>query len=374
MSTFTTVRIADPFGVHKIEVANYAKLDYVLNCTPGGIGVLELTLPSGFDASLIARDSRLGVWRSVNGGAPYLDNGAIYLATVFRYTARATYVRAYHATSLLSRRIVAYAAGSSYAKKAATAADDLIKTFWAENAGASISAADRDGAETQADISAYVTTQANLSTGASVAKACARRDLLAVAQEMAEASALAGTYLTFEIYAPTESTLELRTYTTARGIDHRASSAQPIVLSEARGNLENATVELSYQDEVTFADAGGQGEGAARLIATSLDSTRIALSPFGRVERFFDLANVSDTTSLQDDADAGLRNGRPIITFTGDLIETPATTRGVHFDLGDMVTAEDPRTHQQYDVRLDVIRETIDAGGRKVQCGLRSVT
>lgn len=374
MTVLTTVRIATPLGQHLIEIANYARLDYALNCAPGGIGVLELELPGSFDTSLLMRDGRIGVWRAIDNRPPYLDNGAIFLISMLRFTSRATVVRAYHATSLMARRIVAYAAGSSYASKSATAADNLIKTIWKENAGASIVAADRDGAETQADISAYVSTQANLSQGASIAKAFARRNVLTVATELAEASALAGTYLTFEIIAPTESTLELRTYATARGIDHRASSAQPIILSEARGNLEQAAVELNYQDEVTFADAGGQGEGVARLIATSLDATRMGVSPFGRIERFFDMANVADSAQLQDDADAGLRNGRPMLLFTGDLIETPALTRGIQYDLGDMATAEDPRTSQQFDVRIDVVRETITPAGRQTQCGLRSVT
>lgn len=374
MSVFTTCRIASPLGTHLIEVANYASLDYVLNCRPGGIGALELVLPTSFDTSLLQRDGRIGVWRSIDGRAPYLDNGAIYLIDYLDFGPGSTLVRAHHATSLIGRRIIAYAAGSSYATKAATAADNQIKTFWAENAGASISSADRDGAETQADISAYITTQANLSAGASVAKAAARRNLLTVATELAEASTTAGTYLTFEIIAPSENTLELRTYTTQRGVDHRASSGQPIILSETRGNLENAHLVIDYTNEVTFVIAGGQGEGTARLIATQSDSTRMGVSPFGRIEKFYDMANVADSTSLQDDADAGVRNGRPVTLFTGDLVETPALIRGIHYDLGDMLTAEHPRTRQQFDVRLDVIRETIDTGGRKVQCGLRSVT
>ena len=86
------------------------------------------------------------------------------------------------------------------------------------------------------------------------------------------------------------------------------------------------------------------------------------------------MSNVADSTSLQDDADADLRYGRPSITFTGDLIETPALTRGIQFDLGDMLTAEDPQTNQQYDVRLDVITESMDSSGRKSQIKLRSVT
>lgn len=374
MAILTTFRIANPLGEHLIEIATYHRYDYVLNCAPGNIGVLELELPRSFNTALLFRDGRIGAWRSINGRAPYLDNSAIFLIETLRYKATSTFVRAYHATTLLDRRIIAYAAGSIYAQKAATFADNLIKTFWAENAGASISGANRDGVETQADISAYVTMQANLSVGASVAKAAARRKLLTVAQELCEASTTAGTYLTFEIIAPSESTLELRTYATQRGVDRRASSGQPVILREQAGVLENAQLEIDYHQEKTFVVAGGQGEGTDRLIATTADTTRMGVSPFGRVETFADMSNVADATSLQDDADAGLRNARPIITFSGDLIETPALTRGIQFDLGDMLTAEDPQTHQQYDVRLDMIHEQGDSTGRKTQITLRSVT
>jgi hypothetical protein len=385
MSVFTTLRIADNFGVHLIECATYGTpitdenqatvpLDYVLNCTPGGIGVLETTLPTSFNTNFLMKDGRIGVWRAINGRPPYLDNNAIYLIRYIDYGPTSTFVRAYHATSLLDRRIIAYAAGSSFAQKAATFADDQIKAFVNENMGASISGASRDGAETQADVSAYLTVQANVSLGASVAKAAARRTLLTVAQELAEASNTAGTYLTFEILAPTEGTLELRTYATQRGVDRRVSSGQPVILSELRGNLKNAHLIFDYTNEVTFAVAGGQGEGTLRLIATTADTVRMGESPFGRIERFYDMSNVNDSTTLQDDADAGVRNGRPVILFTGDLTETFGETRGITYDLGDILTAEHPRTQQQFDVRLDVIHETISGEGRRMQCGLRSVT
>lgn len=370
----TTCRLADPLGSHLIEIANYAKLDYVLNCAPGGVGVLELTLPATFDTSLLMRDGRIGVWNTFAGRPPTLDNGAIYLIETIEYTSDYTKVCAYHASTLLFRRIVAYYADTTYTDKAATFADDMIKTIWKENAGASIVAADRDGVETQADISTYVSTQANLSLGASVAKAFTRRNVGEVIKELCEASTTAGTYLTAEIFAPTESTLELRTYAVQRGVDRRVSSSQPVVLSESRGNLEKSTLIIDYHDEVTFAIAGGVGEKSSRLIATTMDTTRAGLSPFGRIERFFDMSNVADATQLQDDADYGVRSGRPVVLFTGNLIETPALTRGIHFDLGDQLTAEHPRTRQQFDVRLDMIHVSVDQGGHKTQCGLRSVT
>ena len=371
MSVFTTFRLADPFGTHLIEIANYLSYSYVLNCAPGNVGVLELELPRSFNTALLLRDGRIGPWRSINGRPPYLDNGALFTIETLRYRSASTFVRAYHMTGLMDRRIVAYAAGSSYAAKSAAPADDQLKTFWAENAGASIVSADRDGVETQADISAYVSTQINLGLGASVAKAAARRRLLNIATELCEASTTAGTYMTFEIIAPTESTLELRTYTTQRGVDRRVSTSNPVILREQAGVLENAQLEIDYHNEKTFVVAGGQGEGSERLIATALDTARMGVSPFGRIEDFADMSNVADSASLQDDADSGLRYGRPVITFTGDLIETPALTRGIQFDLGDMVTAEDPQTRQQYDVRLDRITES---SNKPAQIALRSVT
>jgi hypothetical protein len=82
-----------------------------------------------------------------------------------------------------------------------------------------------------------------------------------------------------------------------------------VILREQAGVLENAQLEIDYHDEKTFVIAGGQGEGTQRLIATALDTTRMAVSPFGRIEDFADMSNVPDTTSLQDDADAGCALG-----------------------------------------------------------------
>lgn len=372
MSIRTVVRLADPFGQPLAEIADFVRLDYVLNCTPGGLGVLEVELPISYPLTLLRKDARLTVWRSLHGRPPALDNGAVYLLTKLRAFADRTVVQATHATSLLARRIVAYAADSAYTAKSG-AADDLIKAFWRENAGASIVAADRDGAETQADISAYVTTQADLTQGPTIAKMAARRNLLEVARELAEAAMTAGTYVTFEIYAPTESTLELRTYTTQRGVDRRAASGNPLILSEARENLAGSVVEYDYTTEATATIAGGSGERAARLIATALDATRMAASPFGRAERFLDYANVDDASQLQDEADAGLRAARPVVVMSGEVVETPGCVRGLDFDLGDLVTIEQPYTATQFDARIEVVRESITRTGRRQQIGVRTL-
>jgi hypothetical protein len=382
MAVFTTLRFGDPFGVPLVECATYGTpggagtatvpLDVTLNCSPGAIGVLETTLPNSFNTQFLIEDGRIGVWRSINGAPPYLDNGAIYQIRYLDYGPTSIFVRAYHATNLLDRRIIAYAAGSTYTTKAATAADNQIKAFVNENMLAGIVGADRDGVETYADVSAYLTKQVNLGLGASVAKSAARRNLLDVCTDLAQASTTAGVYLTFEVFAPTESTLELRTYATQRGIDRRVGTSSPVVLSEARGNLIDAHLVIDYTEAANFIVAGGQGEEADRLIGTAFDATRASASPFGRIEKFRDATNVAAQAAVDDEADSGLRASRPLILFTGELVETPALTRGIDFDLGDIVTAE--KNSLQFDVRLDLIRERIDGSGRRVACGLRSVT
>ena len=372
MAALTTFRLADPQGAHLIEIANYASYDYVLNCAPGGVGVLEFELPNSFDASLLREDGRIGAWRAIGGRPPSLDNGAIYLIRSIDYGSTSIKVRAYHATSLLDRRIIAYDAGTTYTSKGPDFADDLIKEFVNQQMLAGIVGADRDGVETYADVSAYLTKAADLGLGASISKAATRRRLLDVCVDLANASATAGTYLTFEVIAPTESTLELRTYTTQRGQDRRAGTTNPVILSELRGNLENAHLVVDYSESASFIIAGGQGEEDLRLIGTAFDATRAGATPFGRIERFRDASNVATQAAVDDEADSQLRAARPIIYASGDLVETPGLTRGIDFDLGDMATVE--LAGQQYDVRIDIIRETGSRSGRKTTCGLRSVT
>lgn len=362
------VRLADALGTHLTTITGFGDaegpgLEYALS-VGNPTAPLILTVPGTFDASLFRLDGRIGVWRTIAGRPPVLDGQAIWLIRKWEYGPKGSYtkVTAYHANHLLSRRIIAYDAGTTYTSKSAAAADNQIKSFASQNLGSGIVSADRDGVETQADISAYLTIQSNLSLGQSVAKGATRRQLDRVIQELEESSTTAGTYLTTEIIAPTESTFELRTYTQQRGVDHTTGSNQPVILSETRGNIENVVLTIDRTEEKTFIVAGGGGQEAARLITTALDTTRMAESPFNRIELFVEDTNINDTTQLQDIADAALRASIPIIDVNADLVETPAVTRGLHFDLGDLLTVE--HRGQQYDVRLDAI--AVRAQGGKI--------
>lgn len=337
------------------------------------MGALRLTLPATFDDTLLRLDGRIGVWRSINGRPPKLDGETVFFIRKWEYTADTTTITAYSANHLMGRRIIDYFAGTSYSSKTTpTAAGNLIKTFVSENMLAGIVGADRQGTETQADISAYLSNQANLGDGASLTMQCAWRNLLDVIHELSDASTFAGTYMAADIVAPTPSTLELRTYATVRGVDHRASSGTPVILSEESGSLANCLLTIDRSEEITVAVAGGSGEGTQRLVRTSIDTTRIAESPLNRIEQFGDYSNISDATTLQSLADAMVRAGRPRIEFGADVVETNSATRGIHYDLGDMVTAA--FRGGQYDARLDVIEVAVGGGGQYSRAKIRSLT
>lgn len=372
-------RICDPSGNLLAIVANFidnpmgggSALGYTLNV--GNVGALRLTLPATFDESLLRLDGRIGIWRSINGRTPTLDGQTVFLIRTWEYTEQATTVTAYSANHLRTRRIIDYFAGSSYsAKTAATAAGNLIKSFANQNMLTGIVAADRQGAETQADISAYLSKQADLADGELLAMQCAWRNLDDVIRELSDASTYGGTYMVSDIVATSEQALELRTYATVRGVDHRAGSAAPVILSPESGSLANCRLVIDRADEVTFAIAGGQGEQDARLIATSLDAARMGESPFNRMEQFGDYSNISDAGALQDVADAMVRAGRPRVEFTADVVETDGATRGIHYDLGDMVTGA--FRVQQYDCRLDVIEVAVGGGQQSSRAKIRSLT
>lgn len=358
MSTTYEVHILDPFGSLLAIVSDFADpqtggaaLSYGLSV--GQVGQLDLTLPVGFDDALLLLDGRIEVWRKVGNLPAKRDGDAQFLIRQWDYGPYQTTIGAVHANELLKRRFINYYAGSSYSTKTATTADNLIKAFASQQLGSGIVAVDRIGNETQADITTYLAIQANLSLGASINKSGAWRNLFDLVRDICDASTEGGTYLTFDVVATSPTTLELQTFTTQRGVDRRASSGQPLIFSKARGNIENVNLRVDRREEVTFVTGGGQGEGAYRVTANDDDPVRMADSPLNRREVFIENVNLDSATTLGYECSARIREGRPRITLSADVVETATCTRGVHFDYGDYVTIE--HRGQQYNTRIDVV-------------------
>jgi hypothetical protein len=380
MPSLTTIRVTDASGTFLFETAQFIDvgdnpgLHYVLSC--GLVGALTVTLPPEFNDRL-PKDGRIHVMRSVNGGAAAREGGSCFLIRKWVYADDYTTVTALHANHIFWRRYALWSWASSASETAGVlTADDQIKSggssvgIWWLNfaAGAAAGALPlRDSINfTQADISATVSLQADTGAAPIVYESWYWQNCGDAIRLLCDGSMTSGTYLTAEIVAPTESTLELQTFTGQRGADRRFSTGSGILFTEGRGNLANALLTVDATEEVTVAVAGGATRDSSTSLYAAVDTTRIAESPLGRIEAFVD-SNSVDAQQIQGDADARVRAGRPVIVAVADLQETDNCLRGVDYDYGDLVTVD--VVGVQYDMRLDVLDVTLTGGVETTKAG-----
>lgn len=363
--------ITDPFGTRLAVVPDFISVEYTR--TVNAVGTLTMTLPTGY-ARFVVPENRVEVWRSVSGGPLYLDLETAWFIRRPGVSLQddgqlVLTLTAFDGNHLLKRRVVPYYAGSSQAAKTA-AADDMMKTIVSENVAST--ASDYAGSTSRGLSSTLFTIQANLTAGPSITKTFPWRNVLTVLQEIADASATAGTYLAFDTVYNGAGQYEFRTYTVQRGVDHRFPGGQsPIIFDPQLGNLGNNELIYDYTEELNFIYAGGQGEGSNRVVQSASDSTRMGLSPFNRIEDFQDSRNSDATASILAEAQALVRAGRPKTIFNGAIIETATTRYGKEYSLGDMVTAQ----FQSFavDCRIDAVKVNVSEKKETIEVKLQSV-
>ena len=323
------VTLLSPYGMPLALLEGFSLLDYVR--VVNDVGSLVIVLPEIYDQYLfssedVARDNRIEVNRQIGSGLFKRDMDTQWLTSkgnkiLNERGERLTKITCVDLMQLLSRRIVAYNSGAAQASKT-DQADDIMKAIVRENFGSLATDTDRDW-------SAYLSIEADFGLGQSISKAFSRRKVLPVLKELANASYQAGTYIAFDIVATSQTAMLFRTFAGQRGIDRRhPSGIDPIILSPEFGNLANVDRGYDHSNEITYAYAGGQGEGASRLIRTSSDTTRIGQSPFGRIEGFADARTTGDPTQVQDEARSLVKQNVPRNTFSGKIVETPSTIYG----------------------------------------------
>jgi hypothetical protein len=175
--------------------------------------------------------------------------------------------------------------------------------------------------------------------------------------EITVSAALAGTYTGYEIRT-ISGALTFIVYLDQRGVDRTISSGNALVFSPGNRNLVNIDLDEDWSEEATFVYAGGQGEGASRVIEDASNTTAIGESVIGRAERFRDARNSEDTTQVQDEADDALYAARSVQRFSGSAQDTVGCIYGIHYRWGDRVTAQ--ILDQQFDCRVDPVHVTID--------------
>lgn len=360
------IDVATPQGVRIAQMDAFLALTYARRVN--GYGVMTLDLDPNTDRSLFRLDGRLGIWRQPTDGGLGLEMDTVWLVRNTKRVRNANgeqrlRITAVSALELLSRRIVAYAAGSAQALKTATDADNLLKDFVDENLGASAT-------DTARRWNTLMTIAADESLGTHVDKACARRNLLTVCQEVADQAQQLGYPLYFDVICPTYGTLEFHTWINQRGADRRASSDNPLILSPEMGTVAESEYEEDYLNEGTYCYAGGDGLEALREIATASDTARIGASPFGRREIFRDARQGSTGDSLTAEASAALYAARPRRLYSGRLIETDQVRYGRDWRWGDRVTVQD--FGESFDCEISAIKVKVADGAETIDAALRA--
>lgn len=351
MSTQYRLDVFTPTGVALPSVRPIAG-EYVLS--ERGIGMLRLDLPPEYPIANLHKDGLLRLNRNVGAGM-YLEGDATWLIRrrrqVLSGRERRIEVWAAHANSLLDRRIVAYAAGSSQASKSG-AADDLIKAVVRENF-----TAPTDTARTMGSFS----VAADLGQGPTISRAFSRRKVLAVAQDMCDDAAAVGAYVGFEVRT-VGTALTLITYVNYRGVDRRygTRSYLPIPLSA----ISESSLDEDWSDEETFIYALGQGEQEDRAVGTAQNVSAEGASPYGRIEGSYQANNTDDATLLDSVAAGALyaRRGRVLYEARGQ--DAPDFIYGYHYQWGDLLTIDD--YGQQFNVRVDPVGVSFGREGERL--------
>lgn len=370
------IRINDAFGNPMPDVGALYSLQVAQ--TVGSVGSATITIPGEYPIDYLKKDGVIEIWRHPQNRQPYLlFNKIFYLRQrVFSVSGgkRTWTLTAYDPNYLISDpagqrgRIVAYAAQTSFSTQAGDYADDMIKAIARENVGTLATDTDRD-------LSAYLSIQADLSAGPLLSKSFSNRVLLPVFNEICQASITAGTYLAWDIVCTQpplngDYALELRTYTGQRGIDHRFSSNQPVLIGLDYGNLDDVEINEDWTAEESWIRVGGKGEGEFRAYATGGDDDRIGESPFNRREAFVNMSNVSDPAALADEVDTALRAGVPRPDYRGRIISTDQARFDAEWGYGDFLTAQ--AIIRSFDARADsmVVKFNRD-GGEDISAHLR---
>lgn len=345
----------------RLAVLPFLSLTYRLAvCT---VGALEVEVPPDV-LPLLSRDAQIEVWRSVDGGAEYLEGEKKWFIRAWSQSLgldKRVTISAVCPNDILRRRIIAYEADTAFSDKSGNA-DNVLKEYADDNLVTIDASRDVVGSS---GIGTLFSIAPDLSQASNISVMAARDNLLETCRKICETSTMDGTYLAFDVVW-TGFRFELRTYTGQRGVDRRAG----VILGTEFGNFADGVYTENYGGEITCVIGGAQGVGSARTIAALSDSTRIAASPFGQIEAFLQgQASGYDSTSLGDQVSAALRAGRPVRTITGRVTDTPGTKYGRDWGWGDQVTVQVGGVN--YGARIDLITVTVTGDEDTIDAGVR---
>ena len=320
-------------GVRKGVFQAFESLEYIK--TQNSIGAMVLNMPR----QLLQYDQFqvgdiLEIWRE-KGGILELQNETAYFLQNWEFWVDSEgreFIRlsASDANWLLDTAVVLAKSTSAEADKTGKP-DDMMKAIVREQLGPLAIEARRK-----------LNVAPNASAaGDNVTKAFAYRNVLTVLQELCDvAFEKNSVWLGFDVVRTAAGVFEFRTFVNQRGVDHSRSSGDMRMVGKQYGNLSQATFGTFHADERNYVIVGGQGEDLARELVYRSNPERIGKSKWNRREYFKDSRDDASTAALEADGDAALEEYCPKQVLTGTMHDTPGMMFGIHYQFGDMLTAE----------------------------------
>lgn len=262
--------------------------------------------------------------------------------------------------SILGWRIVNYPAGTAdktvfTSDPAETVANTLVK-YNATSDATTGNGRKRDGA-----ISG-LTVEANGAAGNTINWYCAQANLLETLQDIARVGGG-----DFDVVKTSSTAWQWRWYEGQLGTDRSAS----VTFAMDYGNMANPSYRETVIDEKTVACVWGQGEGTDRDYVTRTGTNYHATT--NNIEVYINAQDIDlgDTDGLNSRGDTELDAVEARNEFTFDVLQAPATLYGVHYFLGDKVTAVNPFTGNSATLKVDQVTVSFDSkGGEKIAVGM----
>lgn len=267
---------------------------------------------------------------------------------------------------LLDRRSVRYYADTAGSDKGPAPADDVMKEYVYENAGAGATVANgrlTDGVTTG------LVVAADTSEAADYSGANAWKNLLQTIRELGEPL-----NVDFDVEWGGEDdplTFTFVTHYPQLGTDRREGTAEQFIFAINLGNMENPSFTLQRTEEVTSVLVLGPGEGVLRDTMERTSGTA-ADSPWNLREQDQNASNEDTTAGLEAVGDGVLYEKRAAVSTTFQPIQTPQATYGVHYFLGDVVTAKG--RNLQANVKIRAVTLNLSEEGERIGVELEEVT
>jgi len=322
------IDIRDTSGALVAQLTDYSWLSYSKRVNE--LGLLRFGLPGDHRVlSSLADKYQVEVWRrNVDVGVAWqCDFYGFYRSQLWEnqdgldtFTAECP-----SQMSLLNWRIVAwYSETANRTSFVSQPAETIAKTLVSYNAGANALASNgrrRDGA-----ISG-LTVEADGARGNTLDWSCSYVNLLKTLQDLARVGGG-----DFDLVKTGAAACDFRWRPGQLGTDRSAS----VIFALNLGNMAGPSYKFDRTAEKTAAIVGGQGEGSGRAVVIRNGPDLTATND---IEVFDDARNYTTTAGLQADGDRALWLSRARQEFKFTALQIPACYYGLHYVLGDLVTA-----------------------------------